>query len=267
MGQFWQSLTQFSQYLQNNPITAIGSFIAAVVTIYLTIKWLMKKLSWLRNILRLQLPWRRTGIGKVGFSASRIMLILLVLAFLVFGEMLLVEGVRTKGPSVSFGSSVLTASPRATRTSRTAVSPMLALTVTPTVTPSPAPTLSPSPTPASAPTNVPTSPPTPNPTAAFAGTWYNVDPNTGNWVRIEITLQENTITAHFWGACKSTPCDAGSASTLFDGNPVQVSLYEDYGVEQITLFLTGEILQVTTYTHFTDNSGRSDFTTQDNFQQ
>src|SRR5258708_7536628 len=42
MGQFWQSLNQFGQYLQNNPITEIGSFLASVAMIYGIIKRLSR---------------------------------------------------------------------------------------------------------------------------------------------------------------------------------------------------------------------------------
>jgi len=101
----------------------------------------------------------------------------------------------------------------------------------------------------------------------YAGTWNNVDPNTRAWVRVVIALQGNTITAHFYGACSPTPCDAGSASASFNGNPVHVTLNNGFAVRSITLLLSGSTLQVTTATHFTDNSGRGDYTTQDNFQK
>jgi len=99
------------------------------------------------------------------------------------------------------------------------------------------------------------------------GTWQNSDPNTRDWVSIEITAQGNTLSAHFFGACTPTPCDAGSTSTSYTGNPVHLHLIESFATRDFTLTLTGSNLHVTTFTHFTDNSGRSDYTIQDDFHQ
>jgi hypothetical protein len=102
---------------------------------------------------------------------------------------------------------------------------------------------------------------------SFVGVWYNIDPNTRSWVRIEITAQGNTLTAHFFGSCIPTACDAGSTSTLFAGNPVRLHLVESFATRDFTLSLQGDVLHVTTFTHFTDNSGRTDYTSQDDFRK
>ncbi len=125
----------------------------------------------------------------------------------------------------------------------------------------------PTPTVTSIPTIIPTTPVTITGPAItdFAGIWYNVDPNTRSWVRVEISAQGNTLTAHFFGACTPTPCDAGSTSTTYAGSPVSMTLTESFDVMKFTLILNGNILHVTSFTHFTDNSGRSDYTSQDDF--
>ena len=132
-------------------------------------------------------------------------------------------------------------------------------------------------TPTLSPTSLPTQIVTPPPTLtvtppgitinSFVGVWNNVDPNTRGWIRIEITAQGNTLTAHFFGACTPTPCDAGSTSAPFEGNPVHLQANDSFATRDITLFLAGDTLHVATFTHFTDNSGRADYTRQDDFHQ
>jgi len=137
-------------------------------------------------------------------------------------------------------------------------------TTTPVITPTPTITT----TPAITPTPTITATPTTGPViTSFVGTWQNSDPNTRDWVSIEITAQGNTLSAHFFGACTPTPCDAGSTSTSYTGNPVHLHLIESFATRDFTLTLTGSNLHVTTFTHFTDNSGRSDYTIQDDFHQ
>jgi hypothetical protein len=116
-------------------------------------------------------------------------------------------------------------------------------------------------------THSPTNTATPNPATAYVGTWHNTNSNTQTWVSIEINLQGDYIVAHFYGACSPTPCDDGSASARFSGSPVHLSLDPGFEVETFVLNVTGTTLQVTTFTHFTDHSGRSDYTAQDTFQQ
>lgn len=147
-------------------------------------------------------------------------------------------------------------------TTRSATIPFT-LSQSTTATPAPAPTDTPTPTPTPTPTTAPTGPTISN----FLGVWFNVDPNTNDWVRVEITADGNTLIAHFFGACSPTPCDAGSASAPFTGDPVSLQLVESFATRDITLLLNGNMLQVTTHTNFTDNSGRSDYTTQDTFHQ
>jgi hypothetical protein len=50
------------------------------------------------------------------------------------------------------------------------------------------------------------------PIESFVGIWQDVDPNTEDWTKIEITRYEDTLSAHSWGACLLTDCDAGVTS-------------------------------------------------------
>lgn len=141
-------------------------------------------------------------------------------------------------------------------------------TPTPTDTPTPTPTATDTPTPTPTATDTPTPSPTPAPTLRnFIGIWYNVDTQTRDWVRVEISADGNILVAHFFGACSPTPCDAGSTTAVYNGNPVQMHMVESFATRDFTLLLQGNILHITTFTHFTDNSGRADYTVYDDFHQ
>jgi hypothetical protein len=144
--------------------------------------------------------------------------------------------------------------------------------LTPTDTPTPTPTDTPTPTPTDTPTPTPTAPPTSTPTPtptiqSFVGIWYNVDTNTRDWVRVEISADGNILVAHFFGACTPTPCDAGTTTAPYNGNPMHMHLVASFATRDFTLLLQGNILHITTFTHFTDNSGRQDYTIHDDFHQ
>lgn len=158
--------------------------------------------------------------------------------------------------SSSSGSTYPATTPSTASTSST---PTPTITTTPTITP----TTTSTPTPTVTPTTTPTGSAITN----YVGTWQNSDPNTRDWVSVDITAQGNTLTAHFYGACTPTPCDAGSTSATYQGSPVYLHMVESFATRDFTLTLSGSILHVTTFTHFTDNSGRSDYTVQDDFHQ
>jgi hypothetical protein len=101
------------------------------------------------------------------------------------------------------------------------------------------------------------------------GTWINDNtvPDTRGWVSIDIAASGNNISAHFFGDCEPDPCDAGSASTAFTGTSFKVPLITDFKTQTITLSLAGGTLQVKTFTHFTDNSGRADMTKTETFHK
>ena len=103
------------------------------------------------------------------------------------------------------------------------------------------------------------------PIGNFVGTWNNTNKNTGAWIRLEIATKGNMIAVHFFGNCTPTPCDAGTAMAVYAGNPFIVTADAGFATRKHTLTLTGSTLHGTTFTHFTDGSGRADFTSEDDY--
>jgi len=131
-------------------------------------------------------------------------------------------------------------------------------TATGTATPTPTPTLTTAPVGSA---NV-----TPS-IQAYVGVWRNVDPATRSWTTIEITQKVDALVAHFWGACVPSDCDAGVTSAPYTGNPVDMYLDHGFATRSYTLALAGDHLRVTTFTHFTDKSGRADYVSGDFFRR
>lgn len=97
--------------------------------------------------------------------------------------------------------------------------------------------------------------------AAASETWLNIDPNTNGIVKIDIAEVPGGLTIHPWGSCQPTPCDWGSQTVNVSPGA------SSWDVRWTTSFakrdqhyarLTEQSLNVTTHTHFTDNSGRAD---------
>jgi dipeptidyl aminopeptidase/acylaminoacyl peptidase len=93
---------------------------------------------------------------------------------------------------------------------------------------------------------------------SLVGTWLNVDPGTSGWTRIEITRDGNKLIAHFWGACTPTDCDAGTTSTTYENLPFEMKIDSGFAERIFTFSLAEDTLHVTTLSHYTDDSGRSD---------
>jgi len=125
-----------------------------------------------------------------------------------------------------------------------------------------------------APEKEPPAPPTTSrspeatPVAAFSGRWRNIDPKTRGITTVEIEVQDSRAWVHAWGACQPTDCDWGrvEASPFASGvsSPDVRSLSAVYttGFSQTGLTLrlpSAESLEVESATHFTDRSGRSDY--------
>ena len=102
-------------------------------------------------------------------------------------------------------------------------------------------------------------------TGVFTGNWVNTNPNTGSWTRLSVSVDGTRIIAHVWGRCHPTDCDAGSAGGASSGNSAQLTLNNGFAERQMRFTLSGDTLQVTTVTHFTDNSGRKDYSSSDTF--
>ena len=104
--------------------------------------------------------------------------------------------------------------------------------------------------------------------AATSETWQNTDPNTNGIVKIDIAEVPNGLTIHPWGACLPTPCDWGSQMVNVSPGASTWDVHWSTSFaerDQHYTRVTDRRLNVTTHTHFTDNSGRADYDFTDNF--
>jgi hypothetical protein len=104
----------------------------------------------------------------------------------------------------------------------------------------------------------------------FAGRWTNVDPNTRGITTMEIGVTGASASVHAWGKCTPTDCDWGSVSSYafapdvssdIAGQAMAMMAVFDAGFSDTTLFIkpVGNGLSVQSFTHFKDNSGRSNY--------
>ncbi len=107
------------------------------------------------------------------------------------------------------------------------------------------------------------------PMTKFAGNWSNEDRSTGIITRIFVDQQFDKALVHAWSRCRPTDCDLGIARTpSFEAyyGSLEVKWHSRSSVIRANLALVrGDRLQVRTKVHFTDDSGRSDYTFVDYF--
>jgi hypothetical protein len=113
------------------------------------------------------------------------------------------------------------------------------------------------------------------------GDWHNVNASTRDIVRLEATEFKGAIDVHIWGACTPNPCDWGTVRAAPFAPNVETKLpagaqylLADFnpGFAKVTVIIgpspnPGGELRLIELTHFTDNSGRSDFATSDLFKK
>ena len=135
--------------------------------------------------------------------------------------------------------------------------------IPPTVTP----TLTPTPTFLPSPTGTPIFPPI----ESFVGIWHSY---TGPWPKIVIASEGGTLFANIRYACERPEywtfpkdCEAGVPSATYGGNPVLMIIDSRSETYNFTLSLNVDILHVTTFIDYTDNSGRADETHEDEFHK
>jgi hypothetical protein len=151
-------------------------------------------------------------------------------------------------------STTQTLAPTATSTLTATALPASTLTSQPTNTPTP--TI----------TNTPTI--TPTPITAFSSLWVNENPQTRSIPQVHIFVDGSKLYAHVWGSCTPVWCDWGIEQGSVNEGIAEI--FWDAGFVEERLFielLDADRLQVTTYSHFTDNSGRADRETIDIFQR
>jgi hypothetical protein len=104
--------------------------------------------------------------------------------------------------------------------------------------------------------------------AATSETWQNTDPNPRLMVKIDIAEVPGGLTIHPWGACLPTPCDWGSQMVNVSPGASTWDVHWSMSFserDQHYTRVTDRSLNVTTHTHFTDNSGRADYDSNENF--
>lgn len=104
--------------------------------------------------------------------------------------------------------------------------------------------------------------------ADFIGEWSNMDFATRGTTRIRIRLDGNKFMVHMWGRCHPTECDIGETTAITDPNPKSLTVIWTKNFATISQRLTlvgGGNLQLAGHTHFTDNSGRADYDSEETF--
>jgi hypothetical protein len=102
----------------------------------------------------------------------------------------------------------------------------------------------------------------------FRGEWKNADPQGHGLVKLQIDIHRGNILVHAWSACPLEPCDLGSSqghvvTTIHWWNDTPSALLVDYellGAEKLLVIgLEKNTLSTTVFTHFTDDSNRTDY--------
>jgi hypothetical protein len=103
------------------------------------------------------------------------------------------------------------------------------------------------------------------------GKWKNVDSSTNGITTLEIQVSGNKVTVHAWGKCSPTDCDWGTVdatayapdvSSPLPSKAHALSAVFKTNFDETRLIIDtvdGNKLRVESMTHFTDNSGRSNY--------
>jgi hypothetical protein len=106
--------------------------------------------------------------------------------------------------------------------------------------------------------------------AQFAGSWTNVDANTGGITNLDISVMGTGAQVHAWGKCHPTDCDWGTvqaqafapdvSTDVLSGADTLIAVFVT-SFSQTTLVIkpAGNRLKVDSYDRFMDNSGRSNY--------
>jgi hypothetical protein len=106
--------------------------------------------------------------------------------------------------------------------------------------------------------------------AKFAATWTNADPNTLDITKAAIRFDASQIYIHLWGKCSPTDCDWGEAYVPVadaSGGTLPVKFVFSFAEETQQVTLLGDQLKIAGTTHYTDNSGRTDYSYTDLFNK
>jgi hypothetical protein len=109
----------------------------------------------------------------------------------------------------------------------------------------------------------------------FIGDWVNVNDSTRGIKAVQIGQQDYRFLMRAWGACSPSPCKWGQTKVSFlapnvSSQEVTVAtavFKTSFSIVRLTLRPgSGGTLQVEAMTHFTDNSGRSDYANNERFR-
>ena len=103
----------------------------------------------------------------------------------------------------------------------------------------------------------------------FSGTWKNVDSKTRGVTTLIITAKGSTASVHAWGRCTPMDCDWGTVKAkAVPVNQLKAFFKNSFSKRVMTLTLSGRNrLKAEVKTHFTDNSGRKDYTARYQFNR
>lgn len=103
----------------------------------------------------------------------------------------------------------------------------------------------------------------------FVGYWINDDADTGGITRIFVSISGDNLNVQAFGKCQPTDCDWGVSNTKIDDasdGVLEVNWVFSFATIKLTIKLVEKNhAEVNTKTHFTDNSGRKDYETRENF--
>ena len=109
----------------------------------------------------------------------------------------------------------------------------------------------------------------------FIGNWMNVNKGKGGIKAMQIGQQDDQTLMRAWGACTPNPCKWGQTKVSFyatnvssqDVTSATAVFRTSFSITRLTMRPGASgTLEVEVMTHFTDNSGRSDYTNTDRFR-
>lgn len=108
--------------------------------------------------------------------------------------------------------------------------------------------------------------------AALGGEWHNVDPATRSITHIELSTDcaAGTATIQVWGACHPRDCKWRPFSGTYDRKKQAIIGRSTASFKIAGLAIKADAqghVVVTTFSHFTDNSGRKDYTVVDTMER
>jgi len=109
---------------------------------------------------------------------------------------------------------------------------------------------------------------------SLVGEWKNVDANTRGLTRLSVASGPDVV--HAWGRCHPSDCDWGAmpasrfSNSVAGGNvaALRAVFKPSFAERTITIITSGlNMIDVEIFTHFTDNSGRADYSERDKFMR